>query len=782
MNPASRTRAALGACLFGAVAITVAVIATDLLWLRPQFGTPFSFIALLAAVALSTAYGGTTAGLVALVIAAVVAPVMIELPGGFDITQSGDVMRYAQFLAVGLGLIWLIATLRASRSRAETRARELRQSLARTKAAERSLRESERRFATMAETVPDILFISAANGACEYANRRWTEYSGKRLDEVAGFRWIDSIHRDDLNAAKDAWQRAQETRSTFEARQRIRGADGVWRWFMVRADPVLGAGDTIGRWFGCLTDIDAIETTRTQLRASEERLTLALDAAELGTFDLDLRTRAMTFSARAKEIYGFDLDAEVTLERVIACTHPDDLPLAWDAQRATRDSDDPERRRVDIRILPADGSPERSISVRFRTAFGEVDGEHKALRSGGTVQDVTAARRHRLELERSEERFRLAGEAVAGLIYDMDLATGRAHPSQGFRAVTGFDIDEVQHTAEWWTSRVHPEDLGSLANAEKVAFQSRAPRREVEYRIRHRDGRWIHVIDRALIAYVGGKAVRMVGCALDVTELRKAEARLLEADARKDRFIAVLAHELRNPLAPISNGLDLMRLAAGNAAVVERARKVMERQLPIITRLIDDLSDVSRIDSDKLRLQRQRVPIAEVVQAAVESVQPLVERMRHRLEFQLPEPEMVVDIDPARIAQVISNLLTNAAKYTPQGGHIVLSAKHTNDGIGDELCIGVRDNGIGIAPSELASVFDMYRQIDGESRDSQGGLGIGLALARALVQLHGGTIVAASDGAGKGAEFSVRLPLRAPSIKPQEQVLETVRPSPVTDH
>ena len=782
MSPASLTNAVVGARLFGAVAITALLIAIDVLWAQPQFGAPFGFIVLLAAVALSSAYGGTAAGLASLAITAVVAPLTLETPSTFDIVRPDDVMRYAQFLAVGIGLVWLIAKLRASRSRAETRASELRQSLARAEAAERSLRESERRFATMAETVPDILFISAANGACEYANRRWTEYSGKRVDEIAGFRWIDSIHRDDLEAAKDARQRAQATLSMCEARERIRGADGVWRWFMVRAVPVLDADGNIERWFGCATDIDAIETTRAQLRASEERLTLALDAAELGTFDLDLRTSALTFSARAKEIYGFAPDAGVTLERVLACTHPDDLPLAWDAQHATRDSDDPERRRVDIRILPADGSPERSISVRFRTAFGEVDGEHKALRSGGTVQDVTAAQRHRLELERSEERFRLAGEAVAGLIYDVDLAAGRAHPSQGFRAITGHDIDEVPQTVEWWRSRVHPEDLRRLANVEKLAIQSRAPRREVEYRIRHRDGRWIHLIDRSLITYEGGRAVRMVGCALDVTGLRTAEARLLEADARKDRFIAVLAHELRNPLAPISNGLDLMRLAAGDAAVVERARKVMERQLPLITRLIDDLSDVSRIDSDKLRVQRRRVPIAGVLQAAVESVQPLVERMRHRLELQMPEPDLMVDVDPSRIEQVVSNLLTNAAKYTPQGGHIALTAKRANDGIRDELCIGIRDNGIGIAPSELASVFDMYRQIDSESRDSQGGLGIGLALARALVQLHGGTIVAASDGAGKGAEFTVRLPLRAPSVTPPEQVLEIVRSSSVTDH
>jgi signal transduction histidine kinase len=215
----------------------------------------------------------------------------------------------------------------------------------------------------------------------------------------------------------------------------------------------------------------------------------------------------------------------------------------------------------------------------------------------------------------------------------------------------------------------------------------------------------------------------------------------------------MLAHELRNPLAPIRTGLHLMRVSEPGSAAVDQARAMMERQLGHLIRLVDDLLEVSRISSGKIELKRAPVDLAAAVAAAVETSRPALDAARHRLEMQISE-SLTVEADLVRLAQVISNLLNNAAKYTEPGGRIALAVRR-EDG---EAVISVRDNGIGIAPELLPRVFDMFAQAD--RGRAQGGLGVGLALARRLTELHGGRIEARSDGPGQGAEFVVRLPVR----------------------
>jgi PAS domain S-box-containing protein len=235
---------------------------------------------------------------------------------------------------------------------------------------------------------------------------------------------------------------------------------------------------------------------------------------------------------------------------------------------------------------------------------------------------------------------------------------------------------------------------------------------------------------------------------------RQAEA-LREAERRKNEFLAMLGHELRNPLAPLCSGLEVMRLAGGDAGAVERARTMMERQLAQMVRLVDDLLDVSRITRGKLQLRRERVDLAGVDQSALEGSRPLVEASGHRLTVSLPPEPVELNADPMRLAQVLANLLTNAAKYTERGGDIRLTAERK----GGEVAVSVRDTGIGIAAEHLPRLFEMFSQAAPALEKSQGGLGIGLSLARGLAEMHGGTIEARSDGPGKGSEFVVRLPL-----------------------
>jgi signal transduction histidine kinase/CheY-like chemotaxis protein len=247
---------------------------------------------------------------------------------------------------------------------------------------------------------------------------------------------------------------------------------------------------------------------------------------------------------------------------------------------------------------------------------------------------------------------------------------------------------------------------------------------------------------------------------------RQAEA-LRQADRRKNDFLAILAHELRNPLAPILHATELLRLQGPAEASVEQARDVIDRQVRLLGRLVDDLLDMARIAQGKLELRRSRFNVAEAVTQAVQSTAPLFEAQQHRLSVQLPEGPLPVEADQARVVQVLVNLLTNAAKYTDRGGAVQVSAARE----GGEVVLRVRDNGIGIEAGMLGRVFDLFTQVDRALDRAQGGLGIGLTLVRQLVELHGGRVAAHSAGPGQGSEFVVRLPAAdgAPAAAPAEE-------------
>ncbi len=229
----------------------------------------------------------------------------------------------------------------------------------------------------------------------------------------------------------------------------------------------------------------------------------------------------------------------------------------------------------------------------------------------------------------------------------------------------------------------------------------------------------------------------------------------VEADHRKDEFLALLAHELRNPLAPLGNGLQVMRLAANDANVVAQARAMMERQLAHMVRLVDDLLDVSRISRNKMELRRSRVLLADAISSAVETARPAIDAGGHELTISLPAEPIYLDADLTRLAQVFGNLLTNSAKYTERGGRIWLTATPDDD----HVTIAVQDTGIGIPANALPTLFDMFSQVERSLEHSAGGLGIGLALVKGLVEMHGGAVEAASAGPGKGSTFTVRLPV-----------------------
>jgi CheY-like chemotaxis protein len=259
-----------------------------------------------------------------------------------------------------------------------------------------------------------------------------------------------------------------------------------------------------------------------------------------------------------------------------------------------------------------------------------------------------------------------------------------------------------------------------------------------------------------------GRPAALATVSQDVTERKRLEddlirlaADLSEADRRKNEFLAMLAHELRNPLAPISNTVRALNLSGGDLGVLRGASGMLQRQVGQMSRLVDDLLDMSRITRGKIELRRSRTELAPIVHQAVEAVRELYRLMDHQLTVSLPPHPVYLDADPVRIAQVIGNLLNNAGKFTDRGGRILLTVDHE----GDQAMIRVRDNGIGIAAEHHGRLFDMFAQVDTSLERTRDGLGIGLTLVKSLVEMHGGTVGVASDGSGQGSEFTVRLPV-----------------------
>ena len=279
---------------------------------------------------------------------------------------------------------------------------------------------------------------------------------------------------------------------------------------------------------------------------------------------------------------------------------------------------------------------------------------------------------------------------------------------------------------------------------------------EYEKEYIHKDGAVFPVSLRAWpVLDAGGEAVGMRAFVRDISDRKRVEEALRDADRRKDEFIATLSHELRNPLAPIRNGLQVLRITGGRGPSAERAQEMMERQVEHLVRLVDDLLEVSRVSHGKIELRKERLDLAVVVNRAVDLNRELIDAAGVLLRVVPPDAPVLIDADPVRLAQIFGNLLNNAVNYTDRGGHIEVAVRR----VADEAIVSVADTGVGIPKKMLPHVFDLFVQVDRTPGRDMGGLGIGLSLVRSLVELHGGEVEAHSEGESRGSRFVVRLPL-----------------------
>jgi PAS domain S-box-containing protein len=379
--------------------------------------------------------------------------------------------------------------------------------------------------------------------------------------------------------------------------------------------------------------------------------------------------------------------------------------------------------------------------------------EGEPLLVGGMAIDITDRLRAEEELRRSEELFRTLADSIPQLAW---MARPDGHIFWYNRRWYDYTGTTPEQMAGWGWQSVHdPAELPRVLASWRAALAA-GEAWEDTFPLRRHDGQMRWHLSRALpVRDEQGQVVRWLGTNTDISERRQMEEALRQADRRKDEFLAMLAHELRNPLAPIRTALHLLGQPDAAGADARQAREMVARQVQNLVRLVDDLLDVSRITRGKIQLRVEPLELAAVVGRAVEATRPLIDANRHHLTVALPAEPLWVEGDPTRLEQVFTNLLNNAAKYTERGGSIWVTGERQ----GGAALVRVRDTGFGIPAAVLPHVFELFTQSDRTLDRSQGGLGIGLTLVKTLVELHGGTVEADSGGPGQGSEFVVRLPL-----------------------
>ena len=507
---------------------------------------------------------------------------------------------------------------------------------------EEALRASEARFERLTSALPQFIWECDANGTLVYVNQRWKDYSGFTSEQSADTGQVAAlVHPDDREALERAWLEALKAAAPLNVEARLRRHDGVYRSFLIRAEPVVEDGSIV-HWYGSSTDVSDIKDAQAQIRKLADDLSSRLQEQET------------LMSA---------LPVGVFIAHDPECVHITMNPAGAAMLR-----------------LPANTNASKtgpnSASLGFRVLDKGVEVPHDAL---------------------PMQRAARTGEAVIGL--ELDLA---------------FD-----------------------------------------------DGSTITLFEHAQPLFDANGRVR--GCVavfIDITQQKRAEDALREAGRRKDEFLATLAHELRNPLAALAAASHLLTKANDKPAVATMAREALTRQIDHMARLLDDLLDVARITRGHVQLRLERLTLNSVVNEAVETMQPLVQKKNQRLSVHVADEPLYVDADRVRLNQIIGNLLSNASRYTDADGSIEICVEP----VGDQVRVVVRDSGVGIAPHLLEEIFELFVQVTPALQRSDGGLGIGLSLVRGLAHLHGGSVEAHSEGLGRGSEFIVQLPLaRSPT-------------------
>ena len=577
---------------------------------------------------------------------------------------------------------------------------------------------------------------------------------------------MERIHPDDRIMVEEFVKRAIADHHAYAFDLRVVLPDGAMHYLNSRCEAVLDAQGQVIKLIGTCLDITDRKQIEVVLQESQARLQLALEGADCGPWDYDLVSQKLIWSDRCKAMFGIPPEIEDTFEQFLRAVHPDDRDRVQQAVAAAiahhQDYD------AQMRTLWPDGT------VRWVRSIGRVYDDELGLpyRMAGIVFDISTLKQAELALRESEDRYRVLAEAMPQMVWLAD-RSGVQYWNQRWYDYTGLPRDDSMGVGG--TNIVHPDEQGRTMELWQRAIEQGVGF-DIEQRIRRHDGVYRWFINRGLpVQDASGEVTRWVGTITDIDDQKQIEtqrARLLEqeciareaaenANRIKDEFLAVLSHELRSPLNPILGWARLLRTTQLSEVKTEYALEAIERNARLQSQLIDDLLDVSRILRGKLVLNTLPTPLTVVIQDALETVRSVAETKGVDLIIQLDAAPLKVLGDANRLKQVVWNLLSNAVKFTPKGGRVTVQLDYVEAQAQAWAEIRVSDTGKGIAPDFLPHVFDRFRQADSTTTRDFGGLGLGLAIADQIVEMHHGTIQADSLGDGQGATFTVRLPVSA---------------------
>jgi PAS domain S-box-containing protein len=658
----------------------------------------------------------------------------------------------------------------------------------------------EQQFRRLLDALPAGAYTCDAQGLITYFNRQAVQLWGREpklndpVDRYCGSFKLFAADGTPIQHDQCWMALALRERREFNGQEiLVERPDGTRRTALAHANPIVDDSGALRGAFNVLVDI----TDAKQAETAQALLAAIVESSDDAIVSKTLEGRIRSWNAGAERLFGFTAAEAIgqPITNIIPPERRDEEQTILARLRAgeriehyetVRQTKDGRHLHISLTISPLRDATGKIVGAskvaRDITARKESEAALVALKNELATQLSDVRRLHEMSLRLStmlevepvlQEMLRTA-MAIESADFGLVSLTAADDERITIRASQGFDKDLLQElddiplgcdTCFRDHERVVIEDI----DADPTLASSREVARRAGFRAMHctplltRSGKMLGVLAMQFRQpkRPSDRGLRLVDlCARQAAEFIE-NAQLYEqlrrADRQKDEFLATLAHELRNPLAPVSNSLHIMRLSGDLSPSMSRVRDVMERQVNQMIRLVDDLLEVSRITRGKIELKREPIELAAVVRSAVETSRPLIDAAGHQLAITVDPEPITLEADPVRLAQVIANLLNNASKYTEMGGQIWLSARRE----GAEAVVSVKDTGVGIPAEMLPRVFDMFAQVDRTLKRSQGGLGIGLSLARSLISMHGGRIEARSAGPGMGSEFIVRLPLTA---------------------
>jgi PAS domain S-box-containing protein len=660
------------------------------------------------------------------------------------VSRPGGILLYAWFnRSLWAAILCAAAVVLTTARKNEAAVRE----------SEERLRASEERHRLLTQAVPSIIYERSSDTGTYFYSDTWYEYTGLTPEQTAGDGWMQALHPEDLQRFRSRSATEEDPDIMHEWRMRFRRKDGQYRWMLVRSVPVREKNGAIVRRVGAITDIDAMVNAQNALRKSEAQFRAMFEAAVVGQTQASAVTGQFTrVNQRFCEMTGYS-EAELLQMRPRDLMHSTDivgglLPILEGRK------DEVLR---EIRFLRKDG---KLIWVNAAVRLLR-DEDNKPTQTIAVYLDITPRKRAEEHRQRILDGLSLAQQIVAAGIWDFDFANDEMYFSPAYYDLYGFP-DGDRLSFERWLKCIVEEDRDRVSDAIRQLYKSGTDW-NTEFRIEHptRGQRWLASVGR-LERNQERRRTRFTGMDIDITERKQMEAQLQDyvnvlrnSDRRKDEFLAVLGHELRNPLHAIRGAVDLLKILGVSGPDSDETRSIIDMQVNHMGRLIDDLLDVSRLTLDKLELRKEELDLADALADALNATRSVILTRNLHLETIMPQQKLVLYGDRVRLTQVFANLLGNAAKYTPEDGEI--RVKVSRDA--DNALISVADNGIGISAESLHHLFDLFYQAQPPLESIASGLGIGLTLARRLIELHGGSIEARSDGPGRGSEFVVHLPL-----------------------